>query len=194
MLSSFYFPGVGVEVVSRSWQSQGMDILLDDIEIRRASVADAQSIANVHVLSWQQGYAGIVPAEFLAGLDPEKRAAQWVEHLNDEASSVWVAHGYGRVFGFSSIGPSRDEDAEANTQEIYTIYLDPEAWGTGVARELMHTMLEPLSQADPVTLWVLAENERARRFYQRHGFSADGVERLDDFSGSGLLEVRLRRN
>jgi ribosomal protein S18 acetylase RimI-like enzyme len=44
-----------------------------------------------------------------------------------------------------------------------------------------------------VTLWVLADNERARHFYRRHGFQADGVERIDEVGGAELLEVRYRR-
>ena len=170
-----------------------MDSLLEEIEIRRAGVSDAPAIANVHVLSWQHGYAGIMPATYLASLDPSQREAQWATELQNSNTAVWVAQGLGRVFGFSSLGPSRDEDAEKHTQEIYTIYLDPEAWGSGVARELMQVMLEQLGPGIPVTLWVLNQNERALRFYQRHGFTPDGVERLEDSTGTGLLEIRLRR-
>ena len=44
-----------------------------------------------------------------------------------------------------------------------------------------------------LVVWALADNERARHFYRRHGFQADGVERYDDIGGASLLEVRYRR-
>ena len=47
---------------------------LDDVTIRIAEVTDAPAIAEVHVLSWQEAYAGIVPADYLAALDPQERA------------------------------------------------------------------------------------------------------------------------
>ena len=43
------------------------------------------------------------------------------------------------------------------------------------------------------SLWVLADNERARRFYKRHGFEPDGVEKIEEIGGKPLTEVRYRR-
>ena len=38
-------------------------------------------------------------------------------------------------------------------------------------------------------LWVLRDNARARRFYEGHGWRADGTERV----AGGVVEVRYRR-
>src|SRR4051794_10922273 len=54
-----------------------------DYLIRPATVADAPALGRVHVTSWRQTYAGIVPAAFLAGLSPENRAATWAHRLGD---------------------------------------------------------------------------------------------------------------
>jgi RimJ/RimL family protein N-acetyltransferase len=43
-----------------------------------------------------------------------------------------------------------------------------------------------------IVLWVLEENARARRFYERAGYSADGATNVLDRLG-GVLEVRYRR-
>jgi ribosomal protein S18 acetylase RimI-like enzyme len=178
------------------WQGDGMPEQLDEVTIRVAEAADAAEIADVHVRSWQEAYEGIVPEAYLAGLDPAARARQWSDHLRrgpEDQVSTWVALSGGHVVGFVSYGPARDEDASRGDREIYSIYLEPGAWGHGVARDLMRTVLGEIGAHTRVTLWVLAENDRARHFYRRHGFQADGVERLDEVGGAELLEVRYRR-
>jgi hypothetical protein len=45
------------------------------LTIRAATVADATAIGEVHVRSWQAAYAGLIPADFLARLSAESRAA-----------------------------------------------------------------------------------------------------------------------
>jgi ribosomal protein S18 acetylase RimI-like enzyme len=167
----------------------------DEVTIRPAGVDDAAGIADVHVRSWQQAYAGIVPDDYLAGLDPAQRTPVWVENLRrgpDDHISTWVAERAGRIVGFATLGPGRDEDVRRSDREIYSIYLAPEQWGHGVARNLMRTVL---AEAGPfrILLWVLAQNERAQHFYRRNGFEADGVEKLAPVGGAELLEVRYRR-
>lgn len=167
-----------------------------DLSIRPAAVDDAPAIARVHIASWQEAYAGIVPAEILENLDVARREDQWRRILEDaehESIRTWVSQVGSETVGFGSFGPSRDEDADRRTWEIYSIYLVPSAWGRGVAREIIRTMLAEPEAADPVTLWVLADNERARHFYRRHGFAPDGTERLEAFGPAQLREVRYRR-
>lgn len=169
---------------------------LDEVTIRVATEGDAADIARVHVRSWQEAYAGIVPDAYLASLDADARIAQWRTYLREgpgEEIRTWVALSKGRVIGFITVGPSRDEDARRGDQEIFSIYLDPGTWGHGVARDLLRTVIGEIGEKTPVSLWVLADNERARHFYRRHGFQADGVERYDEIGGESLLEVRYRR-
>ncbi|WP_265522154.1 GNAT family N-acetyltransferase [Oerskovia flava] len=166
---------------------------LSEVTIRTATPRDAAVIAQVHIASWRGAYAGIVPDEYLASLDVDQREELWAKILSGGEGSLWVAEADGRALGFANLGPSRDEDAEDGDLEIYAIYLDPEAWGRGVARDLMRTMLGEVPPGTPVSLWVLADNERAKHFYRRHGFQPDGVERREDIGGKDLTEVRFRR-
>ncbi|KGM08519.1 GNAT family N-acetyltransferase [Cellulomonas carbonis] len=171
---------------------------LPDVIIRPATVDDAEQIAAVHIASWREAYAGAVPEEYLARMDVHERATRWQSVLESSARDdiqVWVAEDEedGHVVGFASVGPSRDEDAERTTVEIYTIYLEPAAWGRGVARRLMRTLLEHVPAGATVTLWVLSTNERAHHFYRRHGFMADGVERLSPYDHEQLREIRFVR-
>jgi len=178
------------------WQGDGMAEQIDEVTIRAAGPGDAAAIAAVHVRSWQEAYEGIVPEAYLAGLDAEQRAHEWADHLRkgpEDQVTTWVAESSGQIIGFLSYGPSRDEDAQRGDREIYSVYLDPGTWGHGVARDLMRTVLGEVGATTRVSLWVLADNERARHFYRRHGFQADGVERIDEVGGAELLEVRYRR-
>ena len=174
----------------------GMEELLGEVIIRTAEVPDAAEIARVHVASMREAYAGLVSADFLASLESAARATRWAEHLSNgprDNVRTWVAWGEHRVLGFASLGPSRDEDAAPDEQEIYAIYLDPGMWGKGVARDLLRAMLAECKPPVPVSLWVLADNARARHFYRRHGFWPDGTERLQDLGDQQILEVRCRR-
>src|SRR5690606_10291226 len=149
---------------------------LSEVTIRPAGPADASAIAAVHIASWRGAYAGIVPDEYLASLDHDQREKHWVQSLSTPGARTWLADADGRTIGFATLGPSRDEDAEPGDLEIYAIYLDPESWGRGVARDLLRTMLGEVSPGPPVTLIVHDVAACSRRFYRRHGFVPDGVE------------------
>ncbi|QAY62104.1 N-acetyltransferase [Xylanimonas allomyrinae] len=175
-----------------------MTVDLDGVTIRPATPDDASRIAQVHVTSWQGAYAGLLPADYLADLDPQVRASRWQSVLTTKQGSatqshVLVAEQSGRTLGFASFGLSADEDAETGTHELYAMYLEPRAWGRGVARELMRTVLAQVPAGAEMTLWVLEGNDRAQHFYRRHGFHPDGVERIDEIGGVPLTEVRYRR-
>ena len=170
--------------------------LTEEVEVRTATPPDAPAIAQVHVRSWQSGYAGIVPADYLDGLDTDTWTESWARWLAAGPADdviTWVANAGPDVVGFATVGPARDADARQSEREIYSIYLLPDAWGSGVARELMRTVVDAAGERTPLSLWVLADNERARRFYRRHGFVPDGKEKMRELGGADLIEVRYRR-
>ncbi|HWH36732.1 MAG TPA: GNAT family N-acetyltransferase [Candidatus Limnocylindrales bacterium] len=166
------------------------------IHLRRARPADARAIAQVHVQTWRDAYADLLPAEFLAGLDVQQREGHWRAELMVRSSerAPWLAHADDQVVGFASVGPSRDRGAAASTGELYAIYVLPDFWDRGVGTDLLRRAEHDLvahGYAD-ATLWVLAGNERARRFYERAGWHLDG-ERLDRIGDIEVEEVRYRR-
>jgi GNAT superfamily N-acetyltransferase len=140
----------------------------------------------VHVRTWQVAYAHVFPPERLAELSIERRADQWRE------SPPLVAMADGVVVGFVSVGASRDDNAAG---ELFAIYVDPEHWSTGVGRELIaagEEHLRALGHTDAI-LWVLADNPRARRFYERAGWHHDGGTRSIEIFEHEVLEVRYRK-
>ncbi|HUZ14719.1 MAG TPA: GNAT family N-acetyltransferase, partial [Gaiellaceae bacterium] len=100
-----------------------------------------------------------------------------------------VAEEGGVVVGFAWTGDSRDEPGKG---ELFAIYVVPEAWGSGAGSALMASALEALRSYSSATLWVLEDNPRARRFYEREGWSLDGGRRDEEFLGVTVAEVRYR--
>lgn len=181
-----------------SW-SAPMTLEGSAMQIRPAVVEDAAQIADVHVRSWQGAYRGLMPQDYLDGLDPVQRAEMWVRitsRVDGTRSGVLVAEDGGVVRAFVSFGPTRDEGEDRDrTAEISAIYAAPGAWGTGCGRGLMSAALETLATAgyQQATLWVLDGNARARRFYEVAGFHSDGAEQVDQRDGFALNELRYRR-
>src|SRR5207244_7698798 len=107
---------------------------------------------------------------------------------------TWLAERDGRVLGFAHTGPSRDEDAATDVGEVYAIYVDPVEEGTGLGRALFgHAVAELARQRyQAATLWVLAGNRRARRFYEAAGWRPDGATRVEPREDYDLHEVRYR--
>lgn len=153
--------------------------------VRLAEVSDAGAVALVHVRTWQAVYRGHMPDDLLDNLSVEARTSMWERLI--PSGGVWVALAGSEVVGFASAGPSRDSDASS---ELYAIYLLPSAWGSGLAEPLLDAALAGMTD---VVLWVLDDNPRARRFYERSGFVVDGAKREETFGSAVVKEVRYRR-
>jgi ribosomal protein S18 acetylase RimI-like enzyme len=160
--------------------------------IRAARPADARAIATVHVATWRDAYAGLLPAEVLAGLDVDERAQRWNHNLAAaiEGRFVLVFEEDGRVGGFVSGGPSRDQFPGG---EVYAIYVDPACQGRGAGRRLLAAAARHLAQDrfTDASLWVLADNHPARGFYESQGWRSDGTEQpWTHPDGKAVMEVR----
>jgi GNAT superfamily N-acetyltransferase len=162
------------------------------VEVRRARPDDADAIAEVHVRTWQAAYEHLFGAERLAGMDPARRAEHWRRWLAG-GELTFVAEADGRVVGFVWVGTSRDDDAEG---ELYAIYVLPDSWGSGAGPALMGAGVEAMRAAGhrDAILWVLDDNPRARRFYEREGWELDGNRKEQDHLGVRVAEVRYRLN
>jgi len=70
----------------------------------------------------------------------------------------------------------------------------PDWWATGTGRSLMSCAVATLSEAgyQQAVLWVLAANDRARRFYEKAGWLPDGASNVLTGLGS-VVEVRYGR-
>lgn len=164
--------------------------------VRPVTDADIDAVAIVHVRTWRAAYAGIMPDEVLAALDPAVNAARRRERKMPVGARTVVAEQDGEIVGFASFGPSlvqgtRDE-FDTRFGEVYAIYVSPDHWGTGAGRALMDAAREALAGYPEFRLWVLEDNHRARRFYERAGLAPDGGREFYTPPGGrvGLAEIR----
>ena len=151
--------------------------------VRPARATDADQVAAVHVASWRWAYAGLLPAEELAGLSVAERTDRWLARLagtgtgRTDRGATFVADLDGRVVGFASVGPGRDDVGGPSVGELYAIYLQREMAGTGTGRRLHDAGVGWLAEQGwtLALLWVLRDNLRARRFYEACGWQVDGA-------------------
>lgn len=173
--------------------------------VRRATTADSTQIAAVHVASWQQTYAHLLPAGRLAALSVERRAEVWSDILAEGSTRVWVAIASGagvppaggctasaedvpRVVGWASTSAGRGSDAP-RPAELEGLYVLAELHGSGAGQALLDAALD----GGPAFLWVAADNARSHAFYYRNGFRPDGAAELYPLLGADVEVVRLVR-
>jgi GNAT superfamily N-acetyltransferase len=164
------------------------------MQTRQARPDDASAVARVYVRSWKVAFAGLVPPSYLNAMDPTREEPEWRTRIAETrwpSSGVLVAETEAGIVGYAGFGPTRETPAVA---EIDTLYAMPEVWGTGIGKQLMLAALTTLGQADytQATLWVLADNERARRFYEAVGWCADGAAVEDTTGGASLNKLRYQ--
>jgi ribosomal protein S18 acetylase RimI-like enzyme len=171
------------------------------MQIRRARLQDAAAIAAVHVRTWQAAYEHVFGAARLAGIDAAAREGLARHFATDAQHDAFVAErDDARIVGFVACGPSTiaegqddgrgDDRAE---RELFAIYVLPEAWGTPAASGLLHAAVEAMrGRGSPgAFLWVLDDNPRARRCYEREGWRADGTAE-SEYLGLTVPLVRYR--
>jgi GNAT superfamily N-acetyltransferase len=167
------------------------------VMIRPLNDADIDGVAEVHVRTWRSAYAGIIPADYLASLDPVQFARRRRTFPVPPGAATLVADDDGAIVGFATFGPARvaqgNEYDQANG-ELYAIYVDPDHQGAGTGRRLLAAARAALKAAGfpRMWLWVLAENHPSRRFYEHMGMAADGMTHVYTPRGTSakLPEVR----
>jgi ribosomal protein S18 acetylase RimI-like enzyme len=144
------------------------------ITIRQATIADAATLARVHVDTWRTTYRGIVPDDYLASLSYERRTARWTEQIQATLAGkfeIVVAENKDRqIVGFADGGQNREDDP-IYKGELYAIYILQAYQGRGIGKRLVPPLAKSLLAMglDTMLLWVLTENTPARRFYESLG-------------------------
>jgi ribosomal protein S18 acetylase RimI-like enzyme len=161
--------------------------------IRRAVSADAAAVGRIHVESWNVAYRGIMPDDVIARTDLAYRTAFWHERIADREWPVFLIEENGEAVAFCQMIPTPDADDDpARVGHITSLHVLPHLRGHGHGRTLLDHVLTEFRDRGfaEVTLWVLEENWKARRFYEKHGFHLDGGARR--YPKTQVPEVRYR--
>ena len=156
--------------------------------IRPATADDAEELVRANEAAWNAGMAQVADKK-LGELAPfEGRVSRYREAIAavPPGMRLWVAERDGRIVGHATVA------VDKTLGELSALYVVPEEWGSGVAGALHDEAVVGMRElgATEATLWVVEGNTRARRFYEREGWSADGETKSSMFD---IREVRYRR-
>lgn len=159
--------------------------------IRWAVEQDAKALGLIHSQAWRIEYKGIIPDDILEIFTPEKREEYFKNAIINKTEETAVIESGGSTIGFVTLGRSRDDDSSSDCGEIWGIYISPGFWRRGFGKTMLSWGLEELGARGflKVTLWVLEDNMRARKFYEKQGFRFDGTVKEIKI-GKQLNEIR----
>ncbi|HEV3379345.1 MAG TPA: GNAT family N-acetyltransferase [Thermoleophilaceae bacterium] len=161
--------------------------------LRPATMADAERLAAV-VAEAFEGYRSIAPP----GWEPPDPQGE-LDRLREDLASdgVWclVAEEGTQLAGQVAIMPARihrHPAADTAMAHLWQLFVRPPWWGTGLATEL-HTRAIQAATArgfSSMRLFTPAAQARARRFYEREGWTVAGDPPVDLDLGIPIVEYR----
>lgn len=156
------------------------------ITYREATLADAEAIAQLHSLSWQQNYRGSFTDAFLNGPVLDNRQQVWQNRLQQPALNqcIIMAESAGILCGFAC--------AYTNHDPVWGTLLDnlhvrKDLKGQGIGSVLLQSAARWSHQKNPDSgfyLWVLAKNTDAQKFYDKMGGINQEQASLENPDGS----------
>jgi ribosomal protein S18 acetylase RimI-like enzyme len=166
-----------------------------EYSIRRATLADAAALAQVHDTTWRETYIGLMSEQMLNALTAHARAEAWRRILSGETgylATTYVAERAGQLVAFGSCGEQRDEAfaAAGYEGEFAAVYVLKSDQRRGLGKRLMTAMMVDLAERGLTgfTLWVPRDNFPARGLYEQLGGKLIG-ERTDAREQGTILEV-----
>ncbi len=143
-------------------------------------------ISKIYESSWKYAYKDIIPQNYLDSIE----AGQWADNIYKAGLKSLVLIEGGRIIGTASFCKSRWEEYN-DYGEVVSIYFRPDYIGKGYGRLLLNRCIEELKQCGykKVLLWVLEDNHRARKFYEKNGFICSEVFLNDNIGGKDVREV-----
>lgn len=162
--------------------------------LRDPVMADVEPFADLHARVWKQTYRGLMDDEVVDDLSVDTFRPLWYSVAQAYARDAVPADGRrirvavvgDAAAGWLMCGPARDQDAPT-PEQLWALNVAPEHQGRGLGARLMTEVLGP----GPAYLWLAQGNDRAVRFYERHGFVLDGT--VSDDRHAGVREARMVR-
>lgn len=169
------------------------DVECSQMIIRRATENDVITIANLHAESWRSAYRGILSDDYLDSRAHQERLAAWQERFSGNSPSsmfVLLADMTSYIAGFVCVFPEKDA---VFGSLLDNLHVAPQVTGQGIGRQLLSEAARYLLTSGShsgMYLWVIEQNRKARRFYEKAGgLSVDSAIRS---TPDGLRVVALR--
>lgn len=164
------------------------------MNIEKITKDTAVQASYIYAMSWKIGYRGIIPQSYLDKI-PLEQWAGWLGNDNhSHFQADYLLSDNGNFIATASICEARDKQY-CEWGEIMSIYVLPEEFRKGYGTALFSYISNQLQKNgySKIYLWVLEDNQRARRFYESMGFQANGDRIVQNIGGKNLVEVRYIR-
>ncbi|MGO1598183.1 MAG: GNAT family N-acetyltransferase [Brachybacterium sp.] len=161
-----------------------------EVHLRPADPADAAGVGAMHFASFVETYSELAAPDFWDRATAERSIENWRRML-DAGIPAMLAEAEGAVVGLAvvSVAVTRDEIEPVRDRELTNLYVLAQHQGSGIGRALLEAVLPA---GAPAQLWVAQGNPQAVRFYERHGFAADGAT-VDGSGFGGIAALRMAR-
>ena len=137
------------------------------MKVRFAQIEDAKIISEINVETWHEAYRGIIHDDILrARKVDDKRINTWAEIIQAKGRITLVCENDGKILGYLSAGPARDEYGIQN--EIYALYVAPIFQKKGVGLRLIEKYKKVIKN-EHFYLYTLKQNKTAIDFYIKNG-------------------------
>lgn len=148
------------------------------VSYRTAGAEDAAALAQIGAETFVATFGHLYDPADLAIFLKSHSAEAWAKELKDPAFQVRVAEIGGKLVGYAKLGPPHlPFEPRGEAAELRQLYVIEEVKGQGVARTLIDWVIDQARdrRADHLYLSVFTDNHRARRFYEKLGFEAEGT-------------------
>lgn len=156
------------------------------VQVRPAHADDVAQLADVAAATFPLACPpSSAPENIAAFIAANLSADRFGEYLRDPERAVFVAHDDARILGYTMLirGVADDADVQRAVPlrpavELSKCYLLPDVHGGDVAATLMDASVGFARDVGARCVWlgVNQENERAQRFYRKHGFEVSGTK------------------
>ncbi|MGV0792396.1 GNAT family N-acetyltransferase [Mycolicibacterium sp. XJ1819] len=149
-------------------------------EVSTADAADAAHLADVAARTFPLACPpSATPQNIAAFIAENLSESRFRDYITDPDRVVLAARADGRIVGYAML---IREDGGA--VEISKMYVLPDSHGRGASSALMTAALREARGLGATSVWlgVNQHNQRAQRFYTKHGFTVTGTRtfRLGD--------------
>lgn len=156
------------------------------IDVAAATEADIVDLADVAARTFPLACPpSASPQDIAAFITENLSQSRFREYLADPDRDVLVARVDGRILGYAMLirgVPDNDDVQRAVTRrpavEVSKMYVLADSHGAGVSAALMTAALDTAAEHGAACVWlgVNQQNQRAQRFYAKHGFSVRGTK------------------
>ena len=147
---------------------------MPDLTFRDAAPGDAAALAELGRRSFVETFGHLYRPEDLDTFLLNHSEANWAAELADPDLEIRLVEADGAPIAYAKIGSiSLPVEPQAPAAELRQFYMLGPWQGQGIAAELMTWVLDRARArgAEELYLSVYVDNHRARRFYDRYGFT-----------------------